>query len=141
MGEVVRRLIKRGAMIIVRHCKEADREHLKSLRQYAHTYHRKDEVCVTKAFTLLPLEIQMGLIAHEVGHLLAGYTDHTEEEANKLANSFFDIHMHYKDFAMFGDNLEYLSKKDSEKVLKWVRSNVEFKGLNTNHAYLLNVGV
>lgn len=116
-------------MLIVRHCKEADKEHSKSLRQYAHTYHIKDQVCVANAFKMLPLEIQMGLIAHEVGHLLAGHTDHTEEEANRLANKFFDIHMHYRDFSMFGEDLEYLSRKDSEKVREWLCKNIIFKGL------------
>jgi 3-dehydroquinate synthase class II len=116
-------------MIIVRYCKEADEDHAKKLRQYAHTYHYKNDVCVTKAFKVLPLEIQMGLIAHEVGHLLAGHTDHTEAEANRLANKFFGIRMHYRDFSMYGEHLEVLSRKDTEKVHEWVLNNVAFKGL------------
>lgn len=119
-------------MLIVRYCKDADKEHKKSIRQYAHTNHYKNQACVSKAFKILPLEIQMALIAHEVGHLMLlskGNYEHSEEDANNVANKFFGIRMNYRDFAAYGENLEVLSKKDTEKVEQWVSSNIVFKGL------------
>lgn len=114
-------------MITIRKCKLADDDHVKSLRQYAHTYHVKGTViCVAGAWTTLPLYVQMGLIAHEVGHLLAGHVDHAESEADRLANKFFDITIRYRDSA-YGKNLQYLTNKDTNVVYGWVLDNASIE--------------
>lgn len=113
-------------MITTRHCKEADGEHKNSLRQYAHTFHHSDNViCVAAAWQILPLEFQMGLVAHEIGHLLHGYTNHSETDADKAANKFLKITIRYKD-SLYGDRLQYLSYRDTLATYKWVTSNIKF---------------
>jgi hypothetical protein len=114
--------------VIVRRCDLADKEHNISKRQYAHTHHIKGSViCVAGAWVMLPFETEMGLIAHEVGHLLAGNTNHSEGEADRLADRFFKVTIIYKN-TVYGDRLQYLSHKDSMKVYIWVLDNVKFEG-------------
>lgn len=111
-------------MITIKPCKLADKDHIESLRQYAHTYHIKGNViCVAGAWATLPIGIQMGLIAHEVGHLLAGHVEHAEEEADRLANKFFGITIRYRN-SSYGKNLQYLSDKDTNIVYGWVLDNI-----------------
>jgi uncharacterized cupin superfamily protein len=53
----------------LQHCSWADREHEKSFRQYAHTFHRKNVICVAESFSDLPSQNQFGILLHELGHL------------------------------------------------------------------------
>ncbi len=78
-------------MIKIRHCREVDTDHKRSCRQYAHTYHYKNTICVADAFYDLPVSYQLGLVAHEIGHILVGKVTHKEQEADKKANMFFGI--------------------------------------------------
>jgi len=113
-------------MIIVRHCKEADKEHNYSCRQYAHTYHYNNIICVAKEWFNLPLKNQMGLIAHEVGHLLVNKKHHKEQEADRQANKFFGIKVRYKTFR-YGRRLQYLNNRDLILVYRWSLDNIRFK--------------
>jgi len=114
--------------VIIRRCVLADKEHDISERQYAHTHHVKGNViCVAGAWVTLPFETEMGLIAHEVGHLLAGNTKHSEGEADRLADKFFKITIIYRN-TVYGDRVQYLSHKDSMRVYIWVLDNVKFEG-------------
>ncbi len=111
-------------MIILKHCKDADKEHREYQRQYAHTFHKGDNViCVAKAFFKLPLEHIAGLLAHEVGHILAGKKEEREYKADEFANRFFKIRIKYKD-SLYGEFLQYLNRKEVDKVLKWVEKNI-----------------
>lgn len=110
-------------MLKLKICKVADKDHKESLRQYAHVYHKKDVICVAPSFFRLPLEHQTGLIAHEVGHLLAGESEDREYKADEAANSFFKIKIKYKD-SPYGERLQYLTVKESRNVLDWMFFNV-----------------
>lgn len=113
-------------MITVRQCRLADKEHRHSLRQYAHVHHVKDNViCIAEAWADLPISNMMGLIAHEVGHLLMGETDHSEDEADDAGNKFFRVKIKYRD-DRYGDSLQYLSHYDMLRVYEWVLKNVKF---------------
>jgi hypothetical protein len=68
----------------------------------------------------------MGLVAHELGHLLAGHVQHPESEADRLGNMFFGITIRYRDSA-YGNRLQYLSGKDTNIVYGWVLDNIVFK--------------
>lgn len=115
-------------MIIVRRCLLADKEHKASERQYAHVHHAKGNIiCVAGAWIMLPLHTEMGLIAHEMGHLLAGNVEHSEKEADRLGDKFFKVTIKYRN-TIFGDRLQYLSHKDAMKVFNWVLDNVKFEG-------------
>jgi predicted acetyltransferase len=116
-------------MITVRHCREADKEHNKSRRQYAHTYHHHNVICVADAWLDLPLENQLAIVAHEVGHILVNSTDHTEQEADKTANKFFKIRIRYENTNRYGNRLQYVSFKDAEKVYLWLVKNVKLDNI------------
>jgi hypothetical protein len=109
-------------MITIIQCGIADRDHEDSIRQYAHTMHYKNTICIAGEWRGLPINFQMGVIAHEVGHLLFGSTDHTEQDADKAANKFFDIKIKYKD-SSHGKRLQWLSLNDTMNVWEWTSSN------------------
>lgn len=84
------------------YCDQADREHRKSWRQFAHSCHHKDIVCWAPAAEteLTDLEID-GIAAHELGHIVADEmglpahratresgrrTPEVEDEANRAAS-------------------------------------------------------
>lgn len=101
---------------VVRHCSLADKDHRCRKRQYAHTWHYGSNIiCVAKAFYRLPLSHQMGLLVHEIGHLLLGSEEHEEYEADLAAMEKFGITVRYKD-SRYGDFLQYLDGKDILKL-------------------------
>ena len=114
-------------MITIKKCSQADKEHKNSTRQYAHTYHHKNVICLAGAWKDLSVDHQMGILAHEVGHLLVGKVEHSELEADKTANKFFDIHIRYKD-SKYGNRLQYLNLNDSMNVWEWLNDNVRVEG-------------
>lgn len=90
-------------------CPIAQADHKKSKRQYAHTFHRKNTICICKQFLLLPKRNQIGILCHEVGHLIAGPRAN-EEQADIAANGFFRIRIKYRD-SKYGKNLQYVDKR------------------------------
>lgn len=86
----------------LRRCKQADAEHKKSKRQYAHVFHKDKVICVADAFFDLPRKIQHGILGHEAGHL-AGAMD--EKLADKAGSNI--IRMKIKRInSKYGQNLE-----------------------------------
>jgi hypothetical protein len=57
----------------------------------------------------------MGLLVHEIGHLLLGSEEHEEYEADLAAMEKFGITVRYKD-SRYGDFLQYLDGKDILKL-------------------------
>jgi len=72
----------------VRMCEEAEDEHDGSMRQYAHTMHHPNTICLSKAYYRLPSHHKLGILLHELGHL-AGAVG--EREADQLAQEMFGI--------------------------------------------------
>lgn len=54
------------------------------------------------------------ILAHEVGHLLAGY-EGSESDANRAANEFFGIKIRYQD-SQNGKHLQTMSSEDVGRV-------------------------
>lgn len=102
------------------HCTLADKDHKKYKRQYAHTYHYKNVICVAKSFFNLPDEHYYGLLAHEIGHILMGKDEHEEYEADMAANEYFGITIKYKN-SKYGDFLQYITRKDINKLKQVMR--------------------
>lgn len=113
-------------MIIIKKCSQADKEHKNSTRQYAHTFHKKGVICLAGAWKDLSIEQHMGIIAHEIGHLLVGEIEHSELEADKAANKFFDIRIHYED-SKYGNHLQYLNLNDTMNVWEWLNNNARIE--------------
>jgi hypothetical protein len=96
----------------VQTCPQADREHRESKRQYAHVHHRRGNVvCVCRAFFRLPWRIRLGLLLHEIGHLID--PDETNELAvDRLAEAELGIKIYRRDFPRYGDDLECVHEDD-----------------------------
>lgn len=92
----------------IRECPLADREHTISRRQYAHTYHRANTICVARAYSRLPMEFKLGILFHELGHLL-GAVD--ELEADRLAEKAFGVRIERVD-SKHGEWLECLAAQN-----------------------------
>ena len=111
--------------IHIERCSVADKDHKHSTRQYAHVGHTPKTICLALAWKHISIDHQMGVLAHEVGHLLHGKVEHTEGEADKEANKFFSIKILYKD-SKYGKRLQYLNLDDTMNVWEWLNKNVVF---------------
>ena len=107
----------------VRECKEANREHQRSRRQYCHVGHKKDTICVARAFFYLPESIQVALLAHEIGHLMGG---ESETSANRIANMEFGIRIKYRD-TPYGRRLETVTERETQRLKKELKYYIDFR--------------
>lgn len=106
---------RRGA-VRVRYCAEANAEHRKSFRQYAHTYHFPNTICLSDAFDRLSDQWKLAILLHECGHLLVGY-EGTEKDANRAIKNSTGIKITYRD-GHFGKRLEWISRDDVPRAQK-----------------------
>jgi hypothetical protein len=97
--------------IEVKWCKIAEEDHKKERRVYAHTFHRKNTICVCRDFGELPDQHFVAILAHEIGHLLAG-PKRSENAVNKEVYKKFGVRIIYLQ-TPYGDNLEYVNKNDA----------------------------
>jgi S-adenosylmethionine hydrolase len=105
--------------IKVLHCSEADAEHRKAKRQYAHTFHLRNVICVASAWINLPEEWKYGILLHEIGHLGAGQ-DASERSANKDVKEYIGVKIHYRD-GKYGNRLESIKRSDVSFVESWLK--------------------
>jgi hypothetical protein len=76
-------------------CPQCDEEHEKSFRQYAHTWHlNRPKICFAADTVHLSKNYVMGIIWHEVGHLLEGPYG-SEEQANQRIMDDFGVEIIY----------------------------------------------
>lgn len=104
--------IRRGLSLRV--CREADLEHSKDRRQYAHTFHKHQTVCVARAIKTIPDEWKLAILLHEIGHILAGYSA-SEQAATDAVVRDSGIPISYQD-GPYGSNLEYIESSQTEKA-------------------------
>lgn len=93
-------------IIQIIHCPLADCEHkYMGKRQYAHVFHYKSNkiICIAKAFYKLPKRFQIGLIAHEVGHLFGAVDEH---KADILGGKILGVTVYREDSKKYGNDLE-----------------------------------
>jgi len=97
----------------VRTCSLADRERRElGRRQYAHVFHhRGNTICVARAFWRLPWRIRIGLLLHEIGHLLDPDED-DERKIDRIAGAAFGVRIHRGDFPRYGRDLEHVREED-----------------------------
>jgi hypothetical protein len=94
---------------------EEDRRSLPGVegrRAFAHVMHIPGAVCVAREAADLPLPVKLGLLVHEVGHLIGGPG---EDDADIAALEALGLRVEY-----FGPlRLERLHREDVGKVMGW----------------------
>lgn len=108
-------------IVRVETCSVAQRDHNKSIRQYAHTFCRGraiNTVCVCDEFFDLPRGYFDGILAHEVGHLIAG-PSLGEDGADLAILAALGIKIVYKD-SPHGRRLEWITIQDARKLYRAV---------------------
>jgi hypothetical protein len=102
------------------HCRDADGEHRRRKRQYAHSWHYPSPVvCLAQAYLQLPPTHSNGVLAHEVGHLLAG-PDGDEAAADRAVLQRLGVHVRYRT-TRHGRRLQWISGKDALKLMRAIR--------------------
>jgi hypothetical protein len=103
----------------LRYCKIVEADHKGSKRQYMHVGHHPDTICIAKSVWGLPPSHFTGLLAHEIGHLLAiaHWNDHREFMADRAAQIFLGVDIKYAS-TDYGENLQYLSGGDIDRFWK-----------------------
>lgn len=96
--------------LLVEICPVANTEHERSGRQYAHVFCRRDKICVSSAFGDLPETHKLGILLHEVGHVLAGQRA-SEKRSNETILKASGIRVRYRD-SRYGSRLEWIRTKD-----------------------------
>lgn len=106
--------------IKVEHCKDADQEHAESRRQYAHTLHKKGVICVASSFFDLPENVRLGLLLHEVGHILLDRKPgHSEDAANDAVYKASGVRVYYRD-GKHGPEVEWIRPQDKQKAREFL---------------------
>jgi len=79
-------------------CPFAEDDHKKDPRVFAHTNCQKNTVCASPRLLHLPLPVQAGILAHELGHLLAyhWWKDWREEAADGVVFTYLGGQIEYK---------------------------------------------
>lgn len=98
-------IMKRKIIYKLKICEQANKEHAKSKRQYAHVFHKKNTICIADAFYDLPTKHRIGIQLHEIGHLLS--PDSGEFGADLAIKKYYNIEIKYKD-SQYGKRLQYV---------------------------------
>jgi len=112
----------------IRRCTLAEYENSKSQRQYLHVSHIPGCICKAIAFDKIPVNHQLALLAHEVGHL-AIKKEHGEEEANEMVKKIFGVSLKYIPKTPFGKRLQFIHHDDLRRVYKTLRIFIEESSL------------
>jgi hypothetical protein len=111
----------------IRPCPIVEKDHKKSLRAYFHYGHHQNVVCTSQSSYKLPLQHSLALLLHEIGHhLMSGGT---EEEANEVIRDLTGIKIKYVRETPYGNRLQYIKKKDVNRVYGFLREFIEMKSL------------
>lgn len=91
----------RGKIQVFRKCKLAERDHAEDPRVFAHVFCRRaGTICLCKDFDLLPLGHQIGIIIHEIGHLMS---KGGEAEADLWVQDNLDVDIEFKNLIQWVD--------------------------------------
>lgn len=69
---------------------------------------------MARAFNDLPPRYSWAILAHEVGHLIAG-PEGSEEDADRMAEHFFHIKIRYED-SLYGKDMQAVSISDAQII-------------------------
>jgi hypothetical protein len=114
-------------MINVEICPLAQKEHDKSNRQYAHTLHIPNTICISEELLELPFGYVCGLILHEMGHLELENETHTEKDADVIGGELAGVKIERRDTNTYGEDLEYVKVKDIEIAKEYIEENTNLQ--------------
>ena len=81
-------------MYVIQACRMAEKDHHDDLRVYAHVFHGPDmTICLCKAYSKLTLGHKIGIMVHEIGHLMS---DGGEAEADLWVHEHLGINIDFK---------------------------------------------
>lgn len=87
-----------------RKCKLVQKDHEEDKRVYAHVFHRRGRViCLCRAFDRLALPHKLGILLHEIGHLMS---NGGEAEADLWVNDNLDIDIDFRNTLQWVDPAE-----------------------------------
>jgi hypothetical protein len=102
-------------MLNLYYCPIVNREHRLSQRQYAHTGHRSNIICIADAIDSLPNNFYYGILLHELGHSCdVGYG---EEAANEAIYEMWGIRIYYVD-SEYGKEIEWIKDNNIDEAKK-----------------------
>jgi hypothetical protein len=82
------------ALHVTQRCKLVEQDHKEDNRVYAHVFHKpKKTICLARAFDRLPLGHKIGIMLHEIGHLMS---NGGEAEADLWVNDHLGIDIDFK---------------------------------------------
>jgi hypothetical protein len=89
-------------------CEIAEKDHEMDMRNYAHTFHRKNTICICEDFLNLPDRYFWAIMIHEIGHLLVGKNG-SEKDANRAAEEYFGVKVYCLPKTYYGKKLEFVA--------------------------------
>lgn len=116
----------------VEQCGLADQEHEKSRRQYAHTFHRPGVICIASEFLRLPEVNRLGILLHELGHLMSGQSA-PESAANKTVTRASGIPIEMVS-SEHGERLERISEDQIPRAFTFLVNYMDGVGTLRNPA-------
>ena len=92
--------LPRGKFKISHTCGLVDKDHRDDARVFCHVFHKDHGIiCFSKAYKRLPIAHQIGIMLHEIGHVMA-QEEHGhggEAEADLWVQEHCDIDLAFKD--------------------------------------------
>jgi len=101
-------------------CGDADADHARDPRRYAHVGHLPGKVCLASAFVRLPEGFQLGILLHELGHLVLLPRRHAERDADAAGGALAGVTVHRRDYRG-APSLEFVAPRDRSRALRAVR--------------------
>jgi hypothetical protein len=81
-------------MYVTQRCPVVEKDHKEDPRVYAHVFHKpKKTICLCRAYDRLPLGHKLGIMLHEIGHLLS---DGGEAEADLWVDDNLGVNIEFK---------------------------------------------
>jgi hypothetical protein len=81
-------------MHVTQRCADVEKDHKEDPRVYAHVFHKPNKtMCLSRAFDKLPLGHKLGVMLHEIGHLM---TNSGEAEADLWVDDTLNINIEFK---------------------------------------------
>ena len=109
--------------VLLRTCPQAQLEHAKSRRQFAHVFHEPNQICVAPEFYDLPDTYKAGILLHELGHLAHGDKPHSESDAHLVGSVISGVKIHRRTLGRM-KKLETVRREDLEKAMRFLKEHI-----------------